>query len=120
MVDRITPVSVREDAGFLKQEFQLDDLCPVVSETFFQWVIEDKFKNQRPLLELMGVEYVKDVIPYENMKLRLLNAGHSFLGFLGKRADFQFIHEAVADTSICNSLMQFYKEEAIPNIPGFS
>jgi mannitol 2-dehydrogenase len=119
MVDRITPVSVREDADFLKQEFQLDDLCPVVSETFFQWVIEDKFKNQRPFLEQLGVEYVKDVSPYENMKLRLLNAGHSFLGFLGKRAGYQFIHEAVADTSICNSLLQFYNNEAIPNIPDF-
>lgn len=120
MVDRITPVSVKEDADFLKQEFQLEDLCPVVSETFFQWVIEDKFKNQRPLLEQMGgVEYVKDVSPYENMKLRLLNAGHSFLGFLGKKAGYQFIHEAATDTSICNSLMQFYNKEAIPNIPDF-
>ena len=67
----------------------------------------------------MGVEYVKDVSPYENMKLRLLNAGHSFLGFLGKRAGYQFIHEAVADKSICNSLLQFYSDEAIPNIPDF-
>jgi mannitol 2-dehydrogenase len=119
MVDRITPVSVREDADFLKQEFQLDDLCPVVSETFFQWVIEEKFKNQRPLLEQVGVEYVKDVSPFENMKLRLLNAGHSFLGFLGKRAGYKFIHEAVADKSICNSLLQFYNNEAIPNIHDF-
>ena len=119
MVDRITPVSVREDADYLREEFQLDDLCPVVSETFFQWVIEDKFKNQRPLLEQMGVEYVKDVAPYEKMKLRLLNAGHSFLGFIGKDAGYQFIHEAVADASIRNSLLEFYNYEAIPNIPDF-
>jgi mannitol 2-dehydrogenase len=120
MVDRITPVSVREDAEFLMQEFQTEDLCPVVSETFFQWVIENNFKNRRPLLEQLGVEYVKDVTPYENMKLRLLNAGHSFLGFLGKRAGYQFIHEAVADTSIFTSLMKFYIEEAVPNIDDFT
>lgn len=120
MVDRITPVPVREDADLLRHEFQMEDLCPVVSETFFQWVIEDNFKNRRPLLEQMGVEFVKDVTPYENMKLRLLNAGHSFIGFLGKRAGYKFIHEAVADTSILNSLMRFYNEEAVPNIDDFT
>lgn len=119
MVDRITPVSVKGDADFLKQEFQVEDLCPVVSETFFQWVVEDKFKNERPLLEQLGVEYVKDVTPYENMKLRLLNAGHSFLGFLGKIASYQYIHETVKDSSIRNSLLEFYNQEAIPNILDF-
>lgn len=119
MVDRITPVTVKEDVDFLQQKFQLDDLCPVVSETFFQWVIEDNFKSQRPLLEILGVEYVKNVSPYENMKLRLLNAGHSILGFLGKNAGHQYIHEAVKDQSICDSLMEFYNKEAIPNIPDF-
>lgn len=120
MVDRITPVSVREDADLLKHEYQTEDLCPVVSETFFQWVIEDNFKNIRPSLEQLGVKFVKDVTPYENMKLRLLNAGHSFIGFLGKRAGHRFIHEAVADRSILNSLMRFYNEEAIPNINDFT
>jgi mannitol 2-dehydrogenase len=119
MVDRITPVSVKEDVDFLQQEFQLEDLCPVVSETFFQWVVEDKFKNERPMLEELGVEYVMNVTPHENMKLRLLNAGHSFLGFLGKKAGYQYIHEVIADQSIYNSLMQFYNEEAIPNILDF-
>lgn len=120
MVDRITPVMVKQDIDFLQQEFQLEDLCPVVSETFFQWVIEDNFKNQRPLLEELGVEYVKNVTPHENMKLRLLNAGHSFLGFLGKNAGYQYIHEVVADKLICTSLLQFYNDEAIPNILDFS
>lgn len=120
MVDRITPVSVVEDADLLKHEFRTEDLCPVVSETFFQWVIEDNFKNIRPSLEQVGVKFVKDVTPYENMKLRLLNAGHSFIGFLGKRAGYRYIHEAAADKSIMNLLMRFYNEEAIPNINDFT
>ncbi len=119
MVDRITPASVREDTDFLAHTFQIEDLCPVVSEPFFQWVVEDNFKNDRPLLETVGAEFVRNVTPYENMKLRLLNAGHSFLGFLGKRAGCRFIHEAVADPSILDSLMKFYNEEAVPNIDDF-
>jgi mannitol 2-dehydrogenase len=44
--------------------------------------VEDRFCNGRPPLELAGVRFVTDVTPYQLMKTRLLNAGHSALGYL--------------------------------------
>ena len=84
MVDRITPATVDADRHNLEANFGIHDEWPVVCESFTQWVIEDDFKKiSRPSWELVGAKFVADVVPYENMKLLLLNAGHSVLGLLG-------------------------------------
>ena len=84
MVDRITPATVDLDRHNLQANFGIQDEWPVVCESFIQWFIEDDFKAMpRAPWELVGAEYVADVVPYENMKLQLLNAGHSVLGILG-------------------------------------
>ncbi len=31
----------------------------------------------------MGAQFVADVVPFEMMKLRMLNGSHSFLAYLG-------------------------------------
>ncbi|XPE41499.1 hypothetical protein ACNKHK_09910 [Shigella flexneri] len=46
-------------------------------EPFRQWVIEDNFVAGRPEWEKAGAELVGDVIPFEQMKLRMLNGSHS-------------------------------------------
>ena len=47
MVDRITPRATPEDQQAICKRFGVDDLVPVVSEDFTQWVVEDKFVNGR-------------------------------------------------------------------------
>ncbi|MDX5433422.1 MAG: mannitol dehydrogenase family protein, partial [Halomonas sp.] len=74
MVDRITPVTQADDIAELASEFGVEDAWPVVCEPFTQWVLEDHFACGRPALEQVGVQLVEDVVPYELMKLRLLNA----------------------------------------------
>ncbi len=59
----------------------------MVCEPFTQWVLEDDFGGDRPPYEDVGVQIVDDVEPYELMKLRLLNASHQalcYLGYLGR------------------------------------
>ena len=77
MVDRITPQTAEADREFLAREYGLRDRWPVVAETFIQWVIEDDFAYGRPPYEDAGVLLTHDVRPYETLKLRILNAGHS-------------------------------------------
>ena len=48
---------------------------PVVCEPFSQWALEDDFLG-RPAFEDVGLQVVLVVVPYELMKLRLLNASH--------------------------------------------
>lgn len=116
MVDRITPVTVATDKDKLKDEFFIDDQWPVVCEPFIQWVVEDKFAAGRPEWEKVGVQFVKNVVPYENMKLRLLNAGHSVLGMLGALHGYKTIDEAARDKDFCLFLRAFMDEEASPTL----
>ena len=116
MVDRITPVTVAEDIVKLKEDFLVDDQWPVVCEPFIQWVIEDDFAAGRPQWEKVGAQFVDNVVPYENMKLRLLNAGHSVLGMLGALHGYQTIDEAARDKDFHTFLRAFMDNEASPTL----
>ncbi|WP_025763732.1 mannitol dehydrogenase family protein [Dyadobacter tibetensis] len=116
MVDRITPVTLTDDIENLQQEFLVEDQWPVVCEPFIQWVIEDDFAAGRPAWEKVGVQFVNDVLPYENMKLRLLNAGHSVLGMLGALHGYKTIDEAASDPDFSNFLKDFMDKEVSPTL----
>jgi len=121
MVDRITPVTTETDKQFLKETYHIKDDWPVVCEPFSQWVIEDHFVNGRPAWEDVSANFVSDVSPYEKMKIRLLNAGHSALGFLGVLYDYTYVHEAVQDSLFSEFLRNFMDQEVIPildKVPG--
>ncbi|MCL4166122.1 UNVERIFIED_CONTAM: hypothetical protein GTU68_033697, partial [Idotea baltica] len=114
MVDRITPVTSKEDLEFLENEFGVKDEWPVVCEPFCQWVIEDEFSDARPAWEKVGAQFVPNVTPYETMKLRLLNAGHSVLGLLGSVHGHQTIGGCISDPLFQTYLRRFMDEEATP------
>jgi mannitol 2-dehydrogenase len=116
MVDRITPVTVAADIENLQEQFLVDDQWPVVCEPFIQWVIEDDFIAGRPAWEKVGAQFVENVVPYENMKLRLLNAGHSVLGILGALHGYQTIDEAARDQDFKVFLRSFMDQEATPTL----
>ncbi|QPZ38197.1 mannitol dehydrogenase family protein [Paramicrobacterium chengjingii] len=121
MVDRITPATSTEVHEVLRSEYGLDDAWPVASEDYFQWVLEDDFCNARPPYEDARVEVVRDVVPFELMKLRMLNASHQILAYLGSVAGYRLVHEAAADEALRHVLRHFWLNEAIPTltpIPG--
>ncbi|PHQ36711.1 mannitol dehydrogenase family protein [Rhodopirellula bahusiensis] len=114
MVDRITPVTTDEDIDYLAEEHQLQDQWPVTCEPFCQWVVEDEFSAGRPSWESVGAQFVPDVVPYEKMKLRLLNAGHSVLGILGSIHGHRTIDGCVSDPLFASYLRQFMDVEVTP------
>lgn len=114
MVDRITPITSDFDINYLNENFKIEDKWPVTCEPFTQWVIEDKFSNGRPALEEVGVQFVSDVAPYEKMKLRLLNAGHSLLGILGALKGYKTINDCIADPVFNTYLKHFMDQEVTP------
>lgn len=114
MVDRITPVTTPTDIETLEREDGVKDKWPVTCEPFSQWVIEDKFCDGRPQWEKVGAQFVRDVTPYETMKIRLLNAGHSVLGLLGSIHGHNTIDECVADPLFAAYLRRFMDFEVTP------
>lgn len=97
MVDRITPATTEPDIKMVAEQFGIEDAFPVVAEPFIQWVIEDHFCAGRPDWEAVGVQMTSDVHPYEMMKIRLLNASHLLIGYLGSLAGYTYVHEVMAD-----------------------
>ena len=116
MVDRITPATVPADITALKETSGILDEWPVVCEPFKQWVIEDDFIEGRPVWEQVGAQFVEDVVPYEKMKLSLLNAGHSVLGILGTLIGYATIDEVVNDDAVRAFLSAYMENEVTPTL----
>ena len=114
MVDRITPATTPETTAYLKKTYDLEDEWCVVCEPFIQWVVEDKFCNGRPILEGVGVQFVPDVTPYEKMKIRLLNAGHSVLGIPGSIHGHPTIDACMSDEVFARFMRKFMDAEVTP------
>ncbi|MGK5113790.1 mannitol dehydrogenase family protein [Geodermatophilus sp. CPCC 205506] len=121
MVDRITPATTDDDRDEVARRLGVEDRWPVVGEPFTQWVLEDRFSLGRPPLEDAGVQVVDDVEPYELMKLRLLNASHQALAYLGHLAGHRLVHDAAQDPLFQRFLLGYMEEEATPTlrpVPG--
>jgi len=121
MVDRITPSTTDADRTELAEDFGITDGWPVVAESFVQWVLEDSFALGRPPFEMVGVQLVDDVEPYELMKLRLLNVSHQGLGYSGFLAGYHYVHEAAQDPAFARFLLQYMDDEAsstLRPVPG--
>ena len=121
MVDRITPVTTDADRQLVAEEYGIEDGWPVVCEPFTQWALQDSFPLGRPAFERVGVQVVDDVEPYELMKLRLLNASHQALGYLGYLSGYRYAHEVCSDPLFTEFLLGYMDEEATPTlepVPG--
>jgi mannitol 2-dehydrogenase len=116
-VDRITPAPCEGQENYVQDAYGVRDRCPVVAEPFSQWIIADDFCNERPPLEAVGVQFVADVRPYSMMKRRLLNAGHSAIGYLGTLAGHRWTDEALRDPAIRGYLQALMSEEIAPLLP---
>lgn len=117
MVDRITPATSDADRTWLAANHAIRDLTPVFTEPFRQWVIEDNFATGRLPLELLDVMITANVAPYEEMKLRLLNSGHSCLTYLACLLSMETVDEAMADTQLRTFVESLLDQEAKPTVP---
>ena len=116
MVDRIVPATTPEQRDQVGQALGARDEGLVVGEPFAQWVIEDRFAGPRPAWEAAGATLTKDVAPFEQAKLRLLNGTHSLVAYAGWLAGHTTIAEAVSDPAIAERARQYLFEDALPTL----
>jgi fructuronate reductase len=116
MVDRIVPATTDDVRAQTAKRLGVEDAWPVVTEPFWQWVIEDRFPAGRPRLEESGATMVADVVPFELAKLRLLNGTHSALAYLGYLAGFETLAETVAAPSFARFARGLMDEEVTPTL----
>ncbi len=116
MVDRIVPAVTEETAAEITELLGMPDPCGVACEPFNQWVIEDNFAAGRPDWDIGGAQFVQDVTPYEEMKLRMLNGAHSFLAYLGYLAGYAHISDTMDDPHFRQAAFDLMMKGAAPSL----
>ena len=113
MVDRIVPAMTEQNFADVKEHLGIEDKGAIVTEAFRQWVIEDNFTMGRPQWDKIdGVSFVADVLPYEEMKLRMLNGSHSILAYLGYLAGYETIDACMQDENYLKVTRHYMNNEA--------
>ncbi|MCR1000102.1 D-arabinitol 4-dehydrogenase [Serratia rubidaea] len=116
MVDRITPRPAADLPARIKAQTGIDDRAPVMGESFIQWVVEDNFRAGCPDLAAVGVELVASVIPYEEAKIRILNASHSCIAWAGTLLGQQYIHESTLTPAVYAIADRYVTQDVIPSL----
>ncbi len=114
MVDRITPRASEALAAEIASLFPGQNLNPIHAETFIQWVLGDDFAGPMPDLAKAGVEIVRDVDPYEEAKIRILNGGHTGLTYLAALAGHHSFDAAMRDPTMLRHFENWEQKEVLP------
>jgi mannitol 2-dehydrogenase len=118
MVDRIAPKTSQADRELVERNFGIVDRCPVLTEPYRQWIIEDTFCNSRPPLEEVGADFVTDVTRHKLIKTRLLNGTHCAIAYLAMLAGYEWVHEAMGDPLFGSYVEQLMRNEISPLLPA--
>ncbi|WP_434991176.1 mannitol dehydrogenase family protein [Xanthomonas melonis] len=122
MVDSITPATDDALRANVQAQTRLLDAWPIQRERYSQWVIEDDFCNGRPDLARVGVVLSDDIAGYARAKLRLLNAPHSALAYLGSLLGLETVAEAMRHQPLAAFVQTLMREDIAPTLqpmPGF-
>jgi fructuronate reductase len=116
MVDSITPASddaLRERAA---QALGVIDAWPVQREPYSQWVVEDDFAMGRPDWARVGVTLSRDIAGYDRAKLRLLNAPHSAMAYLGTLLGLETVADAMRHPALGPFVADLMRRHIAPNV----
>ena len=116
MVDRITPRPTPDVAERVQAVTGKQDGAAVMAESFIQWVIEDDFIAGRPALEKVGVELVESVLPWEEAKIRILNATHAAIAWAGTLIGLHYIDDSTRHPAIYQLAHDYVTQDVIPSL----
>jgi len=121
MVDRIVPQTTAEQVQKITSH-GIADAWPIYTEPFRQWIIEDNFSNDMPDVQEAGATLVEDVVPYELMKIRILNGSHMALGPVGYLSGYAIGNLALENPAIKKFIDGFMDEviHTLLPVPGIN
>lgn len=116
VVDSITPATDDHLRALVRNETGFDDAIPVSRESYTQWVIEDVLPPGSPDLGSVGVTLTSNVDSWARAKLRILNAAHSTISYLGLLMDLETVAEAMADAALSSFVERLVAEDIIATL----
>ncbi|WP_373517466.1 tagaturonate reductase [Pricia sp.] len=115
LVDRIVSGYPKDRADKIQEELGYEDKLLVAGEYYHSWVIQgpDTVQKELPFSETdLNVEFVDDLVPYREMKVRILNGAHTSMVPVAYLAGIRFVKEAMEDEVVSGFIASLLWEEA--------
>ncbi|MRI00163.1 tagaturonate reductase [Kriegella sp. EG-1] len=115
LVDRIVSGFPKERVDEILAETKYEDELLVAGEYYHSWVIagDSIIQDELPFAQTdLNVEFVEDLGPYREMKVRILNGAHTSLVPVGYLSGIRFVKEAMDDSVVSNFVESLLNEES--------
>lgn len=121
LVDCIVPGKLPEaEKAAMEQKLGYADQLMIMSEPYRLWAIETKKERTRAILSFCktdpSVVLAPDINKFRELKLRLLNATHTFSCGLAYLCGFQTVKEAMQDKYFASFVRRLMLEEIRPMV----
>ncbi len=123
LVDRIVPGALKkQEQEIFEQHAGYSDALTIMSEPYSLWAIETASEKTKSILSFQQTDetviITADIDKYRELKLRLLNATHTFCCALAFMSGFNLVNEAMRDISFNSFIKKLMKDEIAPCITG--
>ncbi|MBY5952650.1 tagaturonate reductase [Algoriphagus marincola] len=120
LVDRIVPGFPKDKINELSERLTTKDKLLVMAEPYHFWAIEgdEQVEKSLPLHRAgLNVQFVADIKPFRERKVRILNGAHSALVPYAYLQGLRTVRESVEDPKIGKWLRELVFEEIVPHVP---
>jgi len=114
LVDRIVSGYPKDRAAQLEAELNYKDPLMVAGEYYHSWVIQanETVQKEMPFAKTnLNVQFVDDLLPYREMKVRILNGAHTAMVPVAYLAGIRLVDEAMANDNISSFVNELLLEE---------
>jgi tagaturonate reductase len=125
LVDRIVPGKMSDDdIKKSQQALGYQDELMIMAEPFSLWAIESDSPRVKEILSFIdsdnGCFIVPDIEKFKELKLRLLNATHTFTCGLSFLANFELVRSTMKDATMHSFISQLSHNEIVSAITSSS
>ena len=120
LVDRIVTGYPRDDAEAVWAALGYEDRLITTGEPFALWVIESSrdISHELPLDRAgLPVIFTRDLTPYKERKVRILNGGHTSSVLAAYLAGCKTVLDMMNDAQLCAYLERAMLDEMVPCVP---
>ncbi|MFK5972389.1 MAG: tagaturonate reductase [Flavobacteriaceae bacterium] len=115
LVDRIVSGYPDDRAAEIEAELDYKDELLVAGEQYHSWIIQGPEIVQKELpfaKTALNVQFVQNLIPHREMKVRILNGAHTAMVPVAYLAGIRLVGEAMKNTELSHFVASLLSEEA--------
>lgn len=119
LVDRIVSGYPTDRADKIQFELDYEDELLVAGEYYHSWLIQadNIVQEELPFSKTeLNVQFVDDLIPYREMKVRILNGAHTSMVPVGYLAGLRLVKEVMDDETVSQFVESLLLKETVPTL----